>query len=143
MKPQRGLNPALDLAFLKRCYWALMASVLVIGAFASVYFSAPWAGHYVVAGLWMNVNAVLLARLLWAATSTPRRLAPVLLLLLGKLLWYGCLAVYCLEWRPAPGALVAGALTPPGVFVLKALGWAWVHQRRIPAEASFPTEAGR
>ena len=141
MQRWAGSDQALDLAFLRRCYWTILAAIALVGAFAGVYGSPAWAGHYVAIGLWTAVNALILARLLLAATARPKRRIEALLLAPAKIAWLACVVFYCMEWSPAPSAVAAGVLTPVGVFMLKFLGWLWVHTRPTAALSKSKAEA--
>jgi hypothetical protein len=100
-----------------------------VAAFGAAAISPWWAAHYFVVGQWMNLNAGLLGRLLLAFTSHPTRLFEGLIWAVAKVVWLATLFVYC--WLAGasqhPSAIVAGVLTLFAVFMLKALGWAWVH----------------
>ena len=130
MESPTPFREPLDLAFLRRCYWANVAATFLLGLVAAVCISGRWAGHYLVVSFWMTVNALLLARLLLAFSAKAKRRAQALLLVIGKVGWYGCLGLYCYEWRPPAGAIVCGALTPFVVFLLKFAGWVWVQRQK-------------
>lgn len=120
----------LDQAFLKRTFRTSMAFTAFAALVGAVYIGMSWGGHYLAAGFWININAVLLARLLLAFVAKPQRPIEAALFGLGKVFWFACLFGYCAFLQPPASALLAGLMTLPFVFFLKVMGLAWAKPQR-------------
>ncbi len=134
---QAAKSAALDLPFLGRLVIVALSLTLIVAATAA-FFSPRWALDYLLVGLWMAGNAVLLGYLLWAGTSQPRRLFTLFILAPVKIVWLCLLFVFCLYFSPAPSAIVAG-LTSFFVAVAGAV-LQWMQKQAIAASRQSPPD---
>ena len=140
-----GPARTLDRKFLFLCFWATLVGSLGGGFVGAAVVGWRWGTHYVIVAIWMALNALILARLLLAATSKPSRPFVIWNLAGLKFFWLGLIVWYCWRfeaWRH-PTAVAAGVVTLFVVFMVRFLRWVRASSRANRKDHLDTTETAR